>query len=258
MARKIVITSGKGGVGKTSVTANIGLCLASMGKRVVLCDLDFGLNNLDLVMGLENKIVYDMADAVEGRCRPKQALVQCESQKNLFILASGHGFKKGVTSQNIKVVINSFDRLFDYILIDCPAGIDTGFHRAVSSADEAIVVVTPHISSLRDADKVIGVLRSYRLDNIFLVVNRVRGDLVVDGSTLSPEQIEEVLKTEMIGVIPDDDKVLLCVNGIVGKSGKAFKMLANNIEKGTNKIYRFRKGYEGFWGSIKRGIRRSL
>ena len=258
MARKIVITSGKGGVGKTSIVANLGLCLAAMGKRVVLCDMDFGLNNLDIVLGLENKIMYDMADAVDGRCRPKQALVQCDAQKNLYILASGHGFKRSVTSQNVKAVINSFDKIFDYILIDCPAGIDTGFHRAVSSADEAIVVVTPHISSLRDADKVIGMLKSYRLDNLFLVVNMVRGDLVVDGSTLSPEQIESVLKVCMIGVIPDDDKVLLCVGGAVGKSGKAFKMLANNIEKGTNKIYRFRKGYEGFWGSIKRGLKRSL
>ena len=150
MARRIVITSGKGGVGKTTITANLGIALANLGARVVLIDVDFGLNNLDVVMGLENKIVYDFLDIIEGRCRAKQALVRDNEKRNLFVLPSGNvPAAANITGQQIKLVIEGIAPLFDYVLIDCPAGIDTGFHRAVACADEAIVVATPSLPSLR-------------------------------------------------------------------------------------------------------------
>ena len=199
MARKIVITSGKGGVGKTTLTANLGIALASLGQRVCLIDIDFGLNNLDVVMGVENKVVYNIVDVLEGRCRIKQALVQHSNLKNLFVLPSGSnecGYR--ISGQSIKLLIESFSPLFDYIFFDCPAGIDIGFHRAVSCADEAIVVTTPSLTSLRDADKVISILNSYKLNKVGLVVNRARGDLIMSEKMLTPYDIQALLKIELI------------------------------------------------------------
>ena len=182
MARKIVITSGKGGVGKTTVAANLGMRLAAMGERVVLADADFGLNNIDVVCGVENLVTYDIVDAIEGRCRTRQALVQHPEYPNLFILASNHTDPgKYISPQAVRLILDNLAPRFDYILIDSPAGIEGGFHRAVAAAEEALVVTTPHISSLRDADKVIAVLKSYKLKSVDLVINMVRGDMIVDG-----------------------------------------------------------------------------
>ena len=143
MVRKIVVTSGKGGVGKTTVVANLGRMLAGFGKRVLLVDIDFGLNNLDVTLGLENKITYDLTDVYEGRCRAKQALIQCDNCKNLYVLPSVNtDVFSSMSGQNIKLIVDSVSSLFDYVIFDCPAGIDVGFHRATSCAEEAIVVVT--------------------------------------------------------------------------------------------------------------------
>ena len=191
MARKIVITSGKGGVGKTTVCANLGVQLANLGFRVALFDADIGLNNLDVVMGIENRVVYDIADVIKGKCRIKQALVQDERYPTLYVMPSAQMENKQILSgEQIKLVVDLVSPNFDYILIDCPAGVDIGFHRAVFSANEALVVVTPHISSVRDADKVLSILSNYKLHSKSLIINRVRGDMLLNGEIISIEKIK--------------------------------------------------------------------
>ena len=262
MARKIVITSGKGGVGKTTVTANLGRALAKFGQRVVLIDLDFGLNNLDVVMGLESKVMYDITDVICGKCRLKQALVQDCVNNNLYILPSGnYEAYSSISGQNVKLILESLSAVFDYVLIDCPAGIDLGFHRAVACATESIVVVTPNLSCLRDADKVLAILNSYKLNSVNLVINRTRGDLIVDKKVLSPNDISQLLKTEIIGVLPEEDAIFLSCGACLSKkseSKKAYKIFANNLHFGTKKIYDTTNKYLGFLGSIKRGLKRSV
>mgnify|MGYP006077637601 FL=1 len=163
LARKIVITSGKGGVGKTAIAVNLGLRLASAGERVILADADFGLNNIDVVCGVEGAVLYDIVDVIEGRCRAAQALVRHPECPNLSILPSNRTDpNKYVSPQAVRLIIDSLAPRYDYVLIDCPAGIGSGFHRAVASAEEALVVTTPHVSSLRDADKVLAVLKGCR------------------------------------------------------------------------------------------------
>ena len=185
MARVIVVTSGKGGVGKTTVTAGLGRALATKGKRVVLMDADLGLNNLDVVMDAESRVVYDILDVVENRCRPRQALVEDLVAPGLFIMP-GASYDDGdkISGQNLRAIVNSLSQSFDYIFIDCPAGIEVGFHRAVSAADEALVVTTPHVSALRDADKVVAIIKSYKI-KASLVVNRARGDMILGQEQLS-------------------------------------------------------------------------
>lgn len=262
MVRKIVVTSGKGGVGKTTVTANLGSALANLGQRVLLVDLDFGLNNLDVVIGVENKVVYDITDVLDGRCRVKQAMVQCVEKKNLFVLSSGNSASLySLTGQDIKLMLDGVSSLFDYILIDCPAGIDIGFHRAVSCVDEAIIVATPNVTSLRDADKVISVLNSYKLDRVNLVVNRARGDLIMNDKMMMPSDIQALLKTELVGVLPEEDIVFLSSGyklPFKSDSAKAYKTLALNLHKGSKKIFDTTGRYSGFLGSIRRYIKRSV
>lgn len=208
MARKIVITSGKGGVGKTSITATLGICIAKKGYNVAMIDADLGLNNLDVAMGVENKIMFDVCDILENRCTLKQALVQDENIPNLYILPSQRAFAlEKITSNIFKSILIKLDAMFEYILIDCPAGIDAGFHRAVCGADEAIIITTPHISAIRDADKVLSILNSYNLNAVNVVVNRLRGDLIFKGLMLSAEQVANVLKRFLIGAIPEDDAI---------------------------------------------------
>ncbi|MBR2614457.1 MAG: septum site-determining protein MinD [Clostridia bacterium] len=258
MATKIVITSGKGGVGKTTVTSNLGVALNNLGYRVLLIDLDFGLNNLDVVMGIENRVSYDILDVFEGRCRVKQALVEIKEHKNLFVLPSITKTVSSISGQNIKLIIEKVNAIFDYIILDCPAGIDVGFHRAISIADEAIVVTTPQLSSLRDADKVISILKSYRLDRVSLAINRVRGDLILENKMMMPSDVEGLLKTNLIGVLPEEDIVFLSSGGVPKNSSsyKAYKILSQNLIKNTKKIYDTTSKYSGFFGSIKRGLKR--
>lgn len=261
MSRKIVITSGKGGVGKTTVTVNLGRALASFGERVLLIDIDFGLNNLDVVLGLENKVVYDIFDVFEGRCRIRQAIVNDNKYRNLSMISSGSRLDSKINSQNLRVIIDNIEGLFDFILLDCPAGIDAGFHRAISCADEAIIVTTPTLTSVRDADKVSTILRSYKLDKVSVVVNRARGDLIINRKTLLPYDIKNILKTNLIGVLPEEDEVFLSSGYTLSKNSdtyKAYKLLAENVRKEKNKIYDVTQKYCGFIGSIRRAIKRNI
>lgn len=258
MSRKIVITSGKGGVGKTTICANLGLKLAQMGQKVVLLDVDIGLNNLDVVMSVENKVVYDIADVVEGKCRLKQALVQDLRCPSLYILPSNKIFTTTkINSYSIKAIVEALGEIFDYVIIDCPAGIDAGFHRAVYSATEAIVVCTPHISSIRDADKVLTILGSYNLNSVGFVVNRVRGDLILNGQMIDVNQICNLLKSNLLGVIPDDDSISTnqSMSFAGTRGGDAFNVFAKNIHFVKNEIYDYKSKYSGIFGAFKRKMR---
>ncbi len=262
MARKIVITSGKGGAGKTSIAGNLGVALGNLGKRTCIVDADFKLNNLDVMLGVENSVVYDIVDCLEGKCRLKQALIQMPTSKNAYVLPSVNAFvERDIPTENLRDLIEGLDRHFDFILIDCPAGVDYGFHTAVSVSDEALVITTPQIASLRDADKVFTKLKNYSLKAVGLIVNKVRGDLILSGLTLSPEDIVSALKVDLTGIIPDDDKMFLYNAGYLPKnseSGKAFKILANSLVYGKRKTYDYTKNYSGFFGTIKREIKRSI
>ncbi|MBQ3502108.1 MAG: septum site-determining protein MinD, partial [Clostridia bacterium] len=197
MSRVIVVTSGKGGVGKTTVCANLGLNLAKKNYRVCVVDMDIGLNNLDVVLGMEDRVLYSMQDVLDGKCRLKQALVQDNTYPFLYLLSSGNvAHNLAIRPEYIKAIIDDLKTTFDYILIDCPAGIDAGFNRAVICAEEAIIVTTPHLSSIRDADKVVTILGTYNLYNIKFVVNRARGDLIVDKLMLDVYEISKTLKIE--------------------------------------------------------------
>lgn len=262
MAKKIVITSGKGGVGKTTVTANLGVNLSKVGFRVALVDLDFGLNNLDVVLGLENDVLYDLSDVFSGRCRVKQALIQHKLYPNLFILPSDKlkGYSN-INGQNVKLILEKLTDIFDYILIDCPAGIDIGFHRAISCVDQAFVVATPNSTSLRDADKVISIVKSYNLDYLGLIINRVRGDLILDKKMMLPTDVQELLKVDLLGIIPEEDEIFLSLCGRLNKKTdcyKAYKTLAENVVTGRRKMFDATSKYSGFFGSIRRGLKKSI
>ena len=256
MARKIVITGGKGGVGKTTVAVHLSAQLAKKGHRVILCDGDFGLNNVDVVAGVENRVEFDLIDIIEGKCRAKQALIRHPFYPNLHILTSRHALpERYVSPQAMKVVLDSLAPQFDFIIIDCPAGIDEGFHRAVASADEAIVVTTAHISALRDADKTITVLKSYHLKNIFLAVNLVRGDLLISGECFSPQDVTELLKTPLIAVLPDEYEIY---EGDLERIHVAFRLMANNLLTGKKRLYDVTRKYGGFFGNVRRALKKRL
>lgn len=263
MARKIVMTSGKGGVGKTTVTANLGIQLAKLGFRVALFDVDIGLNNLDVVMGIEDQIVFDIIDVIMGRCRAKQALVQVQNLSSLYIMPSSHSYSKSnVLGEHIKNVVSQLDSSFDYILIDCPAGVEAGFHRAVYAANEALIVVTPHLSSIRDADKVLGLLGQYDLNYKGLVINRMRGDLLLNGDLMTIESIVRALNIPLLGVIPEDDAIgASCSIGSriqSNESARAFTLLSENIHNGSKKIFDCTYKYRGLMGYLKRNIKKRV
>ena len=256
MARKIVVTSGKGGVGKTTVAVHLAAQLAKKGQRVIVCDAEFGLNNVDVATGVENLITYDLVDVIEGRCRAKQALVKHPDFPTLYVLPSSRvTAERYVSPQAVKVVLDGLSAQFDFILIDCPAGMDEGFHRAVATADEAIVVTTPALSSLRDADKVITALKSYRLQALFLAVNMVRGDLQISGETLSPQEIEQLLRIPLLGVLPESR---LLRKGELGQIHISFKMMANCLISGRKKLYDPTRKYSGFFGNLRRVLKARL
>lgn len=213
MSEVIVITSGKGGVGKTTTTANLGTGLALAGQKVVLVDTDIGLRNLDVVMGLENRIVYDLVDVVEGFCRVKQALIKDKRYEGLYLLpAAQTRDKTSVNPQQMMKLCQELKEEFDYILIDCPAGIEQGFKNAIAGADKAIVVTTPEVSAVRDADRIIGLLEANELRNPKLLVNRLRVDMVKRGDMMSIDDIIDILAIGLIGVVPDDEKIVVSTN----------------------------------------------
>ena len=263
MSRVIVLTSGKGGVGKTTVTANLGMHLANKNYRVCMIDMDIGLNNLDVVMNMEDRVIYTMIDVLEHRCRLKEALVQDDCFPLLYILSSG-GLNQNLSIgiSQIKQVVQDLSTNFDFILIDCPAGIDAGFKRAVSCADEAIVITTPHLSSVRDADKVVTILSSYNIMNKRFVINRARGDLIQDKVMIDVYDIGKTLNIDFGGVIPEDDKIITNTSSDIKNHkiacNRAFDILANNIIHNEKKMFDCTYKYKGLLGSIKKLIRRSV
>jgi septum site-determining protein MinD len=212
MGRAIVITSGKGGVGKTTTTANLGTALAQLGHSVVLVDADIGLRNLDVVMGLENRIVYHLVDAIRGKCSVAKALIKDRRLDNLWMLpASQTDDKDAVTPDEMRSLIYELKHAHDFVLIDCPAGIEQGFKNAIAGADEAIVVATPEVSSIRDADRVVGLLAAADVP-ARLIVNRISPQLVKRGDMLSQSDVIEILALELLGTVPLDDQIVATTN----------------------------------------------
>ncbi|MBO5102475.1 MAG: septum site-determining protein MinD [Clostridia bacterium] len=254
MARRIVITSGKGGVGKTTCSALLGAELAKLGARVVLLDCDVGLNNLDLAVGVETLVNYDIVDVVESKCRIRQALIQHPKLPLLYILPSAHCNNTGkVTGENINSILEELSKTFDYILIDCPAGIGMQFHNAVFGASEAIIVTTPHLIAVRDAGKVAHLLCGYNLVSVGLVVNRIRNDLISKKFMLSSEEIASSLDLKLLGTIHESDQIT-AVSSVYGNLFSIkdntildFQKLAKNVHLCKSQEILPR----GFWG-IKR------
>ena len=213
MSEVIVVTSGKGGVGKTTTSANVGSGLALSGKKVVLVDADIGLRNLDVVLGLENRIVYNIVDVVEGNCRVSQALIRDKKNQNLYLLpAAQTRDKDAVNTDQMKKLTDELRTEFDYIIIDSPAGIEQGFKNAIAAADRALIVTTPEISAIRDADRIVGLLEANDVKNNRLIVNRLRPDMVKRGEMMSVDDVIEILAIDLIGVVPDDENVVISTN----------------------------------------------
>lgn len=231
MSEIIVVTSGKGGVGKTTVTANIGTGLAELGAKTILIDTDIGLRNLDVVMGLENRIVYNLVDVIDGNCRLKQALIRDKNHPNLFLLpAAQTRDKSAVTPQQMKKLTESLQDKFDYVILDCPAGIEQGFFNAIAGARRAIVVTTPEVSAIRDADRIIGLLEANEIEKIDLIINRLRMSMIQRGEMMSVEDVVEILSVNLLGAIPDDDSVVIATNQgtpLVGSETGAGEALVN-------------------------------
>lgn len=252
MARIIVVTSGKGGVGKTTTSAMLGLNLAHLGARVVLLDVDIGLNNLDVVTGIDSHINYDIVDIIEGKCRIRQALIQHPKIPLLYFLPSTHSLNVGkVTGEDVRVILNELSKTFDYCIIDCPAGIGFEFHRAVFSANEAIIVTTPHLIAVRDAGKVASLLYGYNLSSIGLVVNRVRDDLISKKLMLSAKDIAKSLDLKLLGTIHESEQITAMssiygdIYNITDNVESDFKELAQNVHFCTYKEENFKKGFVG-------------
>ena len=220
MAEVITITSGKGGVGKSTCTANIAVGLAQAGKKVVAVDFDIGLRNLDMILGLENRIVYDVVDVMEGKCNLNQALINDKKTKTLYLLPASQSKDKNVLDKDkVKALIESLKKDFDYILLDSPAGIESGFEHAIFWADRALVVVTPEVSSVRDSDRVIGIIdaKSDKAKNgqevqKHIIINRIKPELVAKGEMLSTEDVLSILALPLIGLVPEDSRVVSATN----------------------------------------------
>lgn len=236
MSEVIVITSGKGGVGKTTTTANVGTGLAMLNKKVIMIDTDIGLRNLDVVMGLENRIVYNLVDVVEGNCRLNQALIKHKKYSNLCLLPSAQTRDKdSVSPEQMKALIDELRENFDYVLLDCPAGIEQGFKNAIAGADRAFVVTTPEVSAIRDADRIVGLLEANEMQRIDLIINRIRMDMVKRGDMMSVDDVTEILSVPLIGALPDDEQVVIGTNqgepvvGLDSKAGKAYLNICKRI-----------------------------
>lgn len=249
MGEVIVITSGKGGVGKTTTTANLGSALALAGKKVALVDTDIGLRNLDVVLGLENRIVYDLVDVIEEKCRLRQALIKDKRFKELFLLpAAQTKDKTAINEQQMKDLVAKLKEEFDYIIVDCPAGIEQGFKNAIAGADRAIVITTPEVSAVRDADRIIGLLEASGLNDPTLVLNRLRVDMVKRGDMMSIDDVTEILAIEILGVVPDDESIVVAANkgepavtDPESFAGQAYRNIVKRIQGEDVPIMRFEK-----------------
>lgn len=268
--RVIVITSGKGGVGKTTTNANIGTALAKAGKKVVMIDTDLGLRNLDLLLGLENRIVYTIVDVVEKRCKLRQALVKDKKNPNLCLLAAAQTRDKtAVTEEQLKDICEELKKEFDFILVDCPAGIEQGFQNAVAGASEAIVVTTPEMSAVRDADRIIGLLEAREeIKSYKLLLNRVRPNMIKSQDMMSVDDVVEILSAQLIGIIPEDTGIITStnkgepiVNDEKSLAGQAYRNVAKriigedvpflNLEEETGVVAKVKKFFAGLIGKEK-------
>ncbi len=237
MSEAIVVTSGKGGAGKSTLSANLGVALAQMGHKTLLIDTDIGLRNLDIILGMENKIVYDIVDVCTGECDLQKATIHDRRFENLYLIpASQAKDKEAITPLQMKNVIGKAKNEYEYIIVDCPAGLDRGFETAISGVDRAIVVAVPEHASVRDADRIIGLLEKQGITNVGLVINRMRQSLADKGYMLNIEEILELLAIDLLGVIPEDERVSMaansgipCVCDVVSKAGKAYKNTAMRV-----------------------------
>lgn len=256
MSEVIVVTSGKGGVGKTTTTANVGYSIATRGYKTLLIDTDIGLRNLDVVMGLENRIVYNLVDVIEGSCRISQAIIKDKQCPGLFLLpAAQTRDKTAVSPEQMKKLIEQLKPEYDYILVDCPAGIEHGFKNAIAGAGRAIVVTTPEVSAIRDADRIIGILDANEIPRIDLVINKVRQDMVRRGDMMSVDDVVDILSVNLIGVIYDDEEIVVSSNRgepvakTRSKSGAAYEKIAGKI---TGQYIDKRKEYTGLFKLFKK------
>lgn len=260
MGVAIVITSGKGGVGKTTTTANIGTALAMLGKKVVVIDADIGLRNLDLLLGLENRIVYNLVDVVEGTCRLKQALIKDKRFDNLFLLPTAQTKDKtAVSPEQMQKLVNGLKEEYDYVIIDCPAGIEHGFENAVAGADRAIIVSTPEVSAVRDADRIIGKLEAKGLENHELIVNRIKYQMTVKGEMLNIDDMTDILAIKLLGIVPDDEKIVMSTNrgepAVIdndSKAGQAYRNIAKRITGEEVPLLNLAEESVGFFSAVKK------
>eukprot|EP00741_Cyanophora_paradoxa_P008468 tig00001333_g8195.t1 len=259
--RVVVITSGKGGVGKTTTTANLGMALARLGRQVCVLDADFGLRNLDLLLGLENRVVYTISDVLAGSCRLEQALVKDKRVTGLSLLpAAQNRTKEDVNSDQMMKVVDGLSEKFEYIIIDCPAGIEGGFQNAIAAAKEAVLVTTPEIAAVRDADRVVGLLEAYGINSINLIVNRLRPGMVQANDMMSVADVVEILAVPLIGVIPEDEKIIVSTNRgeplvldeKLSLPGLAFENVARRLEGEDVDFIDLETPYTSLFSKIKR------
>ncbi len=259
MGKVITVTSGKGGVGKTTTTANIGAALANKGYKVALIDADIGLRNLDVVLGLENRIVFDIVDLIEGECRLNSALIRDKRYEGLYLLPAAQTREKdAITEQQMKDLTIELAKEYDFVIIDCPAGIEQGFKNALSGANQVLIVTTPEVSAVRDADRVIGLVESRGITNIGLIVNRLRPEMVERGDMLSVEDICDILAIKLVGVIPEDDSIVISTNRgepVIGasdsKAGQALLNLTQRILGEEVPYIELREKPKGFIASLR-------
>ena len=262
-AKAIVVTSGKGGVGKTTTTANVGAALARLGEKVAVIDTDIGLRNLDVVMGLEGRVVFDLIDVFEGRCKLKQALIKDKRVDTLYLLAASQTKDKGALSEErmqetVDLLLN--EEGFDRVIIDSPAGIESGFKTAACAAQGALVVVNPEVSSVRDADRIIGLLESSGVHEVKLIINRLRPEMVKRGDMLEVDDVLEILGVKLIGIVPEDEQVLVSTNigsptsleeSSATSAGTAFRNIAKRLQ-GEDIPYPVLEPSGGFFAALRR------
>lgn len=259
MGQVMVVTSGKGGVGKTTTTANLGTALAMMDKRVVLLDADIGLRNLDVVLGLENRIVYDLVDVVDGFCRLRQALIKDKRFEGLFLLpAAQTKDKTAVNPQQMKALCDELREEFDWVLVDSPAGIEQGFRNAVAGADRAVIVTTPEVAAVRDADRIIGLLEADGMHRPQLIVNRIRPAMVQRGDMMDTSDMIDILAIELLGVVPDDESIVVSTNrgepavlSSGARAGEAYRNIARRLE-GEEVPFMSLSAENGFFQRLRR------
>lgn len=260
MGDAIVITSGKGGVGKTTTSANIGTALALQGKKVCMVDTDIGLRNLDVVMGLENRIIYDLVDVADGRCRLNQALIKDKRFSELYLLpAAQTKDKNAVTPDAVRKIVLELKQEFEYVIIDCPAGIEQGYKNAVAGADKAIVVTTPENAAVRDADRIIGLLEHDGIRSPKLVINRIRPNLMKKGDMLDIDEVCQVLAIDLLGIVPDDEHVIKAANmgeptvmNPASKAAIAYRNIARRILGDTVPLLQLDDHKVGLIGKMKK------